>query len=94
VQVADCKLSKKLINLHIGDRALVRQFVKEISSMAGCSVQSPSIVVGGRIKMLVQRRENVGYIVTAHVNAVPQVLGLILFSSVLDGWGHIFPSLV
>ena len=38
-QVEDCKLPKDFIDLHIGDKALVRQFIKEDSSGAFGSVQ-------------------------------------------------------
>jgi hypothetical protein len=40
VQVEECKLPKDFIDLHIGDRALVGQFIKEDSSRAFASVQS------------------------------------------------------
>jgi hypothetical protein len=49
---------------------------------------SPSIVVDGGI-VLVQRREIIGCIVVISHVIVPQVLALC--SSILDGWGHIFP---
>lgn len=42
MQVEDCELSKEFIDLHIqvGDRALVRQFIKEGQRWARHSVQN------------------------------------------------------
>lgn len=40
MQVEDCELSKKFIDLHIRDRPLVRPFIRESMSRASRSVQS------------------------------------------------------